>query len=71
MLGGTVVVPTDEKRKEPSHWAVLMEKYKVSVWNSVPAFMEMFTFLDKETCKGQDGISKPLFLAVTGYVQLL
>lgn len=51
MLGGTVVVPTDEKRKEPSHWAVLMEKYKVSVWNSVPTFIEMFTLLDKETCK--------------------
>ncbi len=51
MYQGTVVVPTDKKRKEPSHWAELMEKYHVSVWNSVPAFMEMFTLVDKNVAE--------------------
>lgn len=47
-LGGCVVVPSEQKRKEPSYWYDLMIKYNVNFWNSVPAFMEMFTLLEKE-----------------------
>lgn len=40
--GGAVIVPSDDKQKDPSHWLELIEKYNINLWNSVPAFMEMF-----------------------------
>ncbi|MBR0530665.1 MAG: amino acid adenylation domain-containing protein [Ruminococcus sp.] len=40
--GGKIVMPTHEKRKDPMHWLALMEQERVTVWNSVPALMEMF-----------------------------
>ena len=46
--GGCIVVPSEKQKKEPSHWYELMTKYNVDFWNSVPAFMEMFTLLDRE-----------------------
>lgn len=39
--GGSVVYPDGDKGREPAHWAALMERYQVTFWNSVPAFMEM------------------------------
>lgn len=41
ICGGAVILPLPEKQKEPGHWNELMDRYKVTVWNSVPAFMEM------------------------------
>jgi pyochelin synthetase len=42
-IGGTVVVPDLEKLREPRHWAELIDRHGITVWNSVPAFMEMLT----------------------------
>ncbi|MFI0817439.1 amino acid adenylation domain-containing protein [Streptomyces sp. NPDC021098] len=39
--GGTLVLPDDSLRAEPAHWAELMSRHGVTVWNSVPAQMEM------------------------------
>ncbi len=39
--GAALVVPDHNKRKDPSHWLELMKLHKVSVWNSVPAFLQM------------------------------
>ena len=40
--GGAVVMPETNKACDPSHWAELCQNHEVSVWNSVPAFMELF-----------------------------
>uniref|UniRef100_UPI00307AB056 AMP-binding protein n=1 Tax=Porcipelethomonas sp. TaxID=2981675 RepID=UPI00307AB056 len=48
-VGGTVVVPSVDKYTNPAHWKKIITKYKVSVWNSVPSFMQMFTVLKNET----------------------
>jgi pyochelin synthetase len=40
--GGAVVIPDHEQYKNPAHWAEMMERYKVTVWNSVPALMQMY-----------------------------
>lgn len=40
--GGTLVLPEAALRRDPAHWAELMLKERITVWNSVPAFMEMF-----------------------------
>jgi amino acid adenylation domain-containing protein len=39
--GGTIVVPEAQRVKDPAHWLELMAQYRVTVWNSVPALMEM------------------------------
>lgn len=40
-VGGSLVIPDHEKRKDPSHWIELMSSYKVTFWNSVPTLVEM------------------------------
>ena len=48
-VGGTVVYPDNERYTNPSHWAELMKKYNVTVWNSVPAFAQMLvSYLDSQ-----------------------
>lgn len=39
--GGTIVMPDAEAVKDPAHWAELMVRQQVTLWNSVPAMMEM------------------------------
>ncbi|HEY9833609.1 MAG TPA: AMP-binding protein [Stenomitos sp.] len=39
--GGTIVMPDACGVKDPSHWAELMARERVTLWNSVPAMMEM------------------------------
>jgi amino acid adenylation domain-containing protein len=40
-LGGAVVIPTAAELREPGSWASLIERHRITFWNSVPAFMEM------------------------------
>jgi len=40
-VGGTVVIPEHNRRKDPKHWIDLISHYGVTIWNSVPAFMQM------------------------------
>ncbi|MCP4658738.1 MAG: amino acid adenylation domain-containing protein, partial [bacterium] len=39
--GGTLVLPAPAARRDPQHWLELMERHAVTVWNSVPALLEM------------------------------
>ena len=39
--GGTIVIPDACGTKDPSHWAELIVREQVTLWNSVPAMMEM------------------------------
>ncbi|ACC85410.1 non-ribosomal peptide synthetase [Nostoc punctiforme] len=39
--GGTLVIPEAERTKDPAHWVELMKQHKVTLWNSVPTFMQM------------------------------
>ncbi len=41
--GGVVVIPDADATRDPAHWLHLLIQEKVSVWNSVPALMEMLT----------------------------
>jgi pyochelin synthetase len=40
--GGTIVVPDASASRDPGHWNDLVEREQVTVWNSVPALMEMW-----------------------------
>lgn len=39
--GGTVVIPDAIASKDPVHWAELVSREGITVWNSVPALMQM------------------------------
>lgn len=41
MCGAALVLPEANKIRDPGHWYELIEKYNVSLWNSVPTSMEM------------------------------
>ena len=40
--GGCIVIPPSKSLREPRDWQQLMEKYDVTLWNTVPALMQMF-----------------------------
>jgi len=40
-VGGCLVVPDHEQRGMPSHWAELIAQHRVTLWNSVPAHLQM------------------------------
>jgi pyochelin synthetase len=51
--GGAVVLPDAGRRGDPSHWARQIGEHAVTIWNSVPAQMEMLTqYLDAEPGDG-------------------
>ena len=39
--GATVVMPHPSSHREPGDWAALMARERVTIWNSVPALLEM------------------------------
>ncbi|WP_031320015.1 non-ribosomal peptide synthetase [Pseudomonas piscis] len=42
-VGGALVLPADSLRKEPREWLRLVREHGVSLWNSVPALLDMLT----------------------------
>ena len=47
--GGTIVVPDAAGTRDPAHWARLASEHGVTIWNSVPALMELLV----ETIEGR------------------
>ncbi|MFJ2767105.1 amino acid adenylation domain-containing protein [Streptomyces sp. NPDC087300] len=48
-LGAALVLPESARRGDPSHWAELMQRHGVTLWNSVPAQLQMLAhYLDAE-----------------------
>lgn len=39
--GGTIVFPDQKKTKEPSHWYELIDKYTITIWDTVPQLMSL------------------------------
>ncbi|MBW4609145.1 MAG: amino acid adenylation domain-containing protein [Hassallia sp. WJT32-NPBG1] len=39
--GGTIIIPDADAARNPEHWIELLVKYQVTIWNSVPALMQM------------------------------
>lgn len=49
--GGTLVLPTEEEMKDSVAWEELIRKYGVTIWNSVPAQMQMLILYIKSIDK--------------------
>lgn len=41
LCGGSILIPEEEKSRDPFYWMELIKKYPVTIWNSVPSFMEI------------------------------
>jgi amino acid adenylation domain-containing protein len=41
--GGTLVIPAASASRDPAIWADLVERHRVTIWNSVPALMMLLT----------------------------
>ncbi|AOP45366.1 hybrid non-ribosomal peptide synthetase/type I polyketide synthase [Streptomyces lydicus] len=41
-VGGAVVLPDAAAQREPAAWLELVNRHRVTIWNSVPALMDMF-----------------------------
>lgn len=39
--GGTIVIPDQNKDRDPAHWASAIAQHQITIWNSVPALMQM------------------------------
>ncbi|MCA9540322.1 MAG: amino acid adenylation domain-containing protein, partial [Myxococcales bacterium] len=54
--GGAVVLPDADRNRDPAHWAALMRQHGVTIWNTVPALMEMLVTwaerADREALRG-------------------
>jgi len=62
--GATLVLPEHRRRDDPSHWAELMQAHAVTVWNSVPAKMEML--LDHFDLGGNAPVAPPRLVLMSG-----
>jgi amino acid adenylation domain-containing protein len=40
-VGGKLVLPSESNRKDPSIWLQLISKNKITIWNTVPALLQM------------------------------
>ncbi|MEU4657824.1 amino acid adenylation domain-containing protein [Streptomyces sp. NPDC023723] len=40
-VGAALVLPDPERRGDPSHWAELIARHDITLWNSVPAQLQM------------------------------
>ena len=49
--GGSVVIPEPDRAREPAHWEQLVERHGVTIWNSVPAAMNMLVGQRSESAK--------------------
>ncbi|HLX44911.1 MAG TPA: amino acid adenylation domain-containing protein, partial [Bryobacteraceae bacterium] len=56
--GGAIVFPAPELAQDPSHWAELIVSEKVTLWNTVPALMQLM--IEEASRKGGTGIGTTL-----------
>lgn len=61
--GGAIVIPDAAGSRAPDHWVELISTHKVTLWNSVPGFMEM---LLEYACGQQLHLPNRLRLAFLG-----
>ncbi|MDI3419577.1 non-ribosomal peptide synthetase [Streptomyces luteolus] len=59
--GGCLVLPDAARRGDPAHWAELADRHRVTLWNSVPAQLQM---LDSYLASGDGPAPSALRLAL-------
>lgn len=52
--GGSIVFPDPDKTKDPEHWLSCVNRYHVSLWNTVPQLMQLL--VDQAEGAGDSGL---------------
>ncbi len=60
--GGSIVFPESSLIKDPNHWLELLTTHEVTVWNTVPMFMQMLTTVQQKTTERDINIRLRLIL---------
>ncbi|HQP30616.1 MAG TPA: amino acid adenylation domain-containing protein, partial [Deltaproteobacteria bacterium] len=47
--GGAIVIPDAQSRQDPAHWADMLIKHSVTLWNTVPALMQLLVDYAEQT----------------------
>lgn len=55
--GGSLLLPTEDQRREPARWPSLLERYGVTLWNTVPALLDLLLDADEQDAP-EDGDSR-------------
>ncbi len=60
--GGAMVIPAAQTTKEPAHWTNLIKQHNITLWNTVPALMQMLVdYLNEQP---EENIANSLRLAM-------
>lgn len=51
--GAAIVFPDQQRQREPAHWHQLISAHDVSVWNTVPALMDIYVSYLRDVLKQQ------------------
>jgi amino acid adenylation domain-containing protein len=51
--GGAVVLPAESRLLDPGSWGELVERHRVTLWNSVPALLEMLVLNEEANDTGR------------------
>jgi amino acid adenylation domain-containing protein len=55
--GGSLLLPTEEQRREPARWPSLLDRYGVTVWNTVPALLDLLLDADEQMASNGGGMA--------------
>ena len=50
-VGGTIIQPTLSQSRDPQQWCRLIQEHNVSVWNTVPALMDMLVIYSEDSAQ--------------------
>ncbi len=64
--GATLVLPKELKTPDPAYWAELVQRENVTVWNSVPALMELVTEYVESHSKAADTLGSLRLALLSG-----
>jgi amino acid adenylation domain-containing protein len=69
--GGAIVIPDSDREREPSHWVELINAHHVTIWNTVPALLQMLVeYVEELGVNPLAAQSLHLFLASGDWVPL-
>ncbi len=46
--GGSLLLPTEDQRREPARWPSLLDRHGATVWNTVPALLDLLLDADEQ-----------------------
>lgn len=67
--GGALVYPDPLREREPAYWAELISKHQVTLWNTVPALMDIYATYLKEVA-GEQVLSLRLVMMSGDWIPL-